>query len=51
MMRLAGLRKIVVDSWDGAAAPKAEAAVAFRRIGAETDRDAFVLWPSSLRDR
>lgn len=49
MMRQSGLRKIVVDSWNGAAVPRTEAAELFRRIGAESDRDAFVLWPSSLR--
>ncbi|MDF2660229.1 MAG: hypothetical protein K0Q94_3020 [Paenibacillus sp.] len=50
MLKQSGLRKIVVDSWDGTAAPQAEAAETFRKIGAETDRSAFVLWPSSLRN-
>lgn len=49
MMRQSGLRKIVVASWNGAAAPNTEAADLFKRIGAESDRDSFVLWPSSLR--
>ncbi|GAA3405586.1 DEAD/DEAH box helicase [Paenibacillus hodogayensis] len=49
MLKQSGLRKIVVDSWNGTAAPRTEAADLFRRIGAESDRDAFVLWPSSLR--
>lgn len=49
MLRQSGLRKIVVASWNGAAAPQTEAADMFRRIGAESDRDSFVLWPSSLR--
>ncbi|RKN84757.1 DEAD/DEAH box helicase [Paenibacillus ginsengarvi] len=49
MLRQSGLRKIVVDSWNGAAVPGTEAAELFRRIGAESDRDAFVLWPSSLK--
>lgn len=49
ILRQSGLRKIVVDSWDGAAAPQTEAADWFRRIGAEADRGTFVLWPSSLR--
>ncbi|MEF3306200.1 DEAD/DEAH box helicase [Paenibacillus sp. GYB003] len=49
VMRQSGVRKIVVDSWDGDSVPRTDAAELFRQIGAETDRDAFVLWPSSLR--
>ncbi|PYI55264.1 DEAD/DEAH box helicase [Paenibacillus flagellatus] len=49
MMRLSGLRKIVVDSWDGTAAALTEAADSFRAIGAEADRNAFVIWPSGLK--
>jgi ATP-dependent Lhr-like helicase len=50
MMRQSGLRKIVVTSWNGAAAAQSPAAGLFQRIGAETDRGSFVLWPSSLRN-
>lgn len=49
MLRHSGARKIVVERWDGEAASLTEAAEAFRGIGAETDRNAFVLWPSSIR--
>jgi ATP-dependent Lhr-like helicase len=52
MLRYAPMRKIVVESWNGtAAAQSSEAARVFRLIGAETERTALVLWPSSIKAR
>jgi ATP-dependent helicase Lhr and Lhr-like helicase len=49
LLRQPGVRKVVVDSWNGQKVAESEAAGALRRLGAEADRSSLVLWPSSLR--
>jgi ATP-dependent helicase Lhr and Lhr-like helicase len=49
LLRQPGIRKVVVDRWNGHKAAESEAADVLLRIGAEADRGSLVLWPSSLR--
>jgi ATP-dependent Lhr-like helicase len=46
--RLGGIRKLVVDSWNGVPITASTAYVWFERLGAEKDRDSAVVWLSSL---
>jgi ATP-dependent Lhr-like helicase len=47
-LRRQGLRKIVVDSWNGKPVAETEEGAVLQRLGAERDRTSFVLWPSQL---
>jgi ATP-dependent helicase Lhr and Lhr-like helicase len=49
LLRQPGVRKVVVDSWNGRRIAETEAVAALLRLGAEADRSSLVLWPSSLR--
>ncbi|MFE5317937.1 DEAD/DEAH box helicase [Paenibacillus sp. NPDC056579] len=48
-LRIPGIRKIVIDKWNGQPVLKTEAANLLLKLGAETDRDSLVIWPSALR--
>jgi ATP-dependent Lhr-like helicase len=43
-----GLRKIVIDAWDGTPIAEAPEGAALQALGAERDRASYVLWPSQL---
>ncbi|MBO9607378.1 MAG: DEAD/DEAH box helicase [Paenibacillaceae bacterium] len=49
MLRQRGLRKVTVAKWNGRHAAESDAAPLLKRLGAEQDRDGYVLWPSDLR--
>ncbi|UUZ89772.1 hypothetical protein LJK87_27320 [Paenibacillus sp. P25] len=49
ILAFSGTRKVVIDAWNKTPVTRSEAAETLRRLGAEADRDAFVLWPSVLR--
>lgn len=44
-----GVRKVVIDTWNGEPVLDTPAAGTLRQLGAEADRASLVLWPSSLR--
>ncbi|KEQ26451.1 DEAD/DEAH box helicase [Paenibacillus tyrfis] len=44
-----GVRKVVIDTWNGVPVLDTPAAGTLRQLGAEADRASLVLWPSSLR--
>ncbi|MCZ8519246.1 MULTISPECIES: DEAD/DEAH box helicase [Paenibacillus] len=44
-----GIRKLVVDVWDGIPILEHPAAEPLRSLGAETDRASLVVWPSMIR--
>ncbi|MCS7460453.1 DEAD/DEAH box helicase [Paenibacillus doosanensis] len=48
-LRYSGIRKLVVDKWNGKPVKQSEAADILLKLGAESDRDSLVIWPSSLR--
>lgn len=48
LFRLSGIRKLVVDTWNGVPIADSDAARLFERLGAERDRGSAVLWLSSL---
>ncbi|TVY09017.1 DEAD/DEAH box helicase [Paenibacillus cremeus] len=47
-LRMPGVRKLIVDRWNGVPVRESSAAEVFVRLGAEADRQSFVIWPSSL---
>jgi ATP-dependent Lhr-like helicase len=49
LFKIAGLRKLVIDSWRGADFEEEKVAAAFGALGAERDRASMVIWPSGLR--
>lgn len=49
LLRQRGLRKLTVAKWNGRHAAESDAAPLLKRLGAERDRDGYVLWPSSIR--
>lgn len=44
-----GLRKVVVEQWNGERVDESPAGSLLEEIGAERDRHSYVLWPSSLK--
>ncbi len=48
LIRQHGLRKIVIDSWNGRPVTESPAAQALEAAGAERSRASFVLWPTVL---
>ncbi|MCD1258113.1 DEAD/DEAH box helicase [Paenibacillus athensensis] len=48
-LRSQSLRKIVVDSWNGVRIADAPERELLQRLGAERDRNSYVLWPSQLQ--
>jgi ATP-dependent Lhr-like helicase len=48
LLKRQGLSKITVEQWNGQAVLETEAADRLRALGAERDRNAFVLWKSEL---
>ncbi|WP_409343843.1 DEAD/DEAH box helicase [Paenibacillus sp. MBLB4367] len=49
LLQLPGMRKIVIDSWNGERIQLTAAASFFEQLGAEKDGASFVLWPSSFK--
>ncbi|UJF32049.1 DEAD/DEAH box helicase [Paenibacillus hexagrammi] len=48
MFQTSQLRKIVIDSWDGARIEDAPEHAYLKLLGAERDRASYVLWPSQI---
>ncbi|WP_426455151.1 Lhr family helicase [Paenibacillus sp. S-38] len=48
-LRRPGVRKLVIETWDGVPVLEHPAAGPLRELGAETDRAALVVWPSMVR--
>ena len=48
LIRDYGLRKLVIESWNGQPTAQSPMAERLNALGAERDRDAYVFWPSSL---
>lgn len=49
LLQLPGMRKVVIESWNGERVQHTAAAPLFEQLGAEKDGASFVLWPSSLK--
>lgn len=49
LLKRQGLSKITVEKWNGVDVPASDAGEMLRSLGAERDRNRFVLWPSQLR--
>ncbi len=49
VLKKPGVRKVVIDTWNGKPVLDTPAAGTLRQLGAEADRASLVLWPSSLR--
>lgn len=47
-LRRQGLRKIVVDAWNGVPIGEAAEGAVLQQLGAERDRNSLILWPSQL---
>lgn len=48
IVRLSGIRKLVVDTWNGEPIMESAAFQLFEQLGAERDRSSIVVWLSSL---
>jgi ATP-dependent Lhr-like helicase len=49
LIRQRKLPKVAVDTWNGQRVANTPAAELLQQLGAERDRDSFVLWPSAIR--
>ncbi|GIP38391.1 DEAD/DEAH box helicase [Paenibacillus sp. J31TS4] len=49
MMRQNGLKKLVVEQWNGLRVEQTEAAELLKGLGAEKDDTRYVIWPSALK--
>jgi len=48
LIRERGLRKVVIESWNGRPVARTELGEHLAKLGAEKDGGAYVLWPSSV---
>ncbi|WP_040952556.1 hypothetical protein, partial [Gorillibacterium massiliense] len=44
------LKRVIIETWNGRSASQSEAADFLENLGAERDRNAYVLWPSTFRN-